>query len=103
MVDMPLPEVQGAPVSAIALKNARRLLTLFLISSACWVAVNEATEKDKCKTTIGRLAVRLKLDSYYSNCQCMTHSLDFSDSCNSMYIPILGLDGLNRTDNKKPA
>jgi hypothetical protein len=38
---------------------------------------------------IGKLAVRLKLDSYYSNCKCMTHSLDFSDPCNSMYLGIL--------------
>ena len=88
MVDMPIPE-RSAPTSAGALKLARRLLTLVLISSACWVAVKETTEKDKCQTTLGRLAVRLKLNSYYSNCQCMTHSLDFSDSCNSMYLPLI--------------
>jgi hypothetical protein len=37
---------------------------------------------------VGKLAVRLKLDAYYSSCQCMTHSFDLSDPCNSMYIPI---------------
>jgi hypothetical protein len=62
---------------------------LCLLASVSWVAVNEASAKDRCETTIGRLAVRFKLDSYFSNCQCMKHSLDFSDSCNSMYLPLL--------------
>jgi hypothetical protein len=87
MVDIPLSG--DAPTSFGALKRAQRLLAAILIASACWVAVNEATEKDKCKTTFGRLAVHFKLDSYFSNCQCMTHSLDFSDACNSMYLPLL--------------
>jgi heme/copper-type cytochrome/quinol oxidase subunit 3 len=88
MVDIPLTDLPS-PTTAVALKRARWLLTMVLVASGCWVAVNEATEKDKCKTTVGRLAVHFKLDAYYSNCQCMKHSLDFSDSCNSMYIPLL--------------
>jgi hypothetical protein len=94
MVDMPLPELQTKrrlfpPVTAFALKQVRWFLAIIFISSACWVAVNEATEKDKCQTTLARLAVRFKLDSYYSGCSCMKPSLDFSDSCNSMYLPLL--------------
>jgi hypothetical protein len=88
MVDMPISDPPrtwrpGAPTTAVALKQARLLLALALISSGCWIAVNEASEKDKCQTTLGRLAVRLKLDSYYSGCHCMKPGvLDFSDPCN---------------------
>jgi hypothetical protein len=74
--------------SAYRLKVYQWLL-LCLLACVSWVAVNEASAKDRCETTIGRLAVRLKLDSYFSNCQCMKHSLDFSDSCNSMYLPLI--------------
>jgi len=84
MVDIPLTE--NPPTTFSALKLTRWLLTmvLVLIVSVCLVAAaSEATEKDKCKTTFGRLAVQFKLDSYYSNCHCMKPSLDFSDSCNS--------------------
>ena len=84
MVDIPL---SGSPPTSFgALKLMRLLLAIFLIASGCWVAVNEATAKDKCQTTLGRLAVRFNYDWYYSRCQCMTPSLDFSDACNSMYI-----------------
>jgi hypothetical protein len=43
----------------------------------------------RCNSPIGKLAVRMKLDYHYSGCKCMSPSLDFSDPCNSMYIPIL--------------
>jgi hypothetical protein len=76
------------PTSAYRLKAFQWLL-LGVLACSCWVAVNEATAKDRCETAIGRLAVRLKMDSYFSNCQCMKHSLDFSDPCNSMYIQLL--------------
>jgi hypothetical protein len=88
MVDMPISDTPTtwrprAPTTAAALKQARLLLALVLISSGCWIAVNEASEKDKCQTTLGRTAVRLKLDSYYSRCQCTKPGvLDFSDPCN---------------------
>ena len=87
MVDIPL--TGNPPTTLGALKLARWLLALVLIAAGCWVAVDEATAKDKCQTRLGRWAVHFKLDSYYSNCRCMKHSLDFSDSCNSMYIPLL--------------
>jgi hypothetical protein len=77
-----------APTSSFPLK-AFQLLLLCLLAGLSWVAVNEASAKDRCETTIGRLAVQFKLDSYFSNCQCMRHSLDFSDSCNLIYFPVL--------------
>jgi hypothetical protein len=89
MVDISTEIPRGrSPTSAYHLKGAQ-LLLLLILGSGSWVAVNEATAKDRCQTTIGRLAVRLKLDSYFSNCQCMKHSLDLSDVCNSMYLPLL--------------
>ena len=91
MADVTFPDKRraGRLVTANRLRHAQCLLLAVFLACGCWVAVNEATEKDKCETTLGRLAVRFKLDAYYSNCQCMTHSLDFSDSCNSMYLPLL--------------
>jgi len=97
MVDMPISDTPTtwrprAPTTAPALKQARLLLALVLISSGCWIAVNEISEKDKCQTTFGRMAVRLKLDSYYSGCRCMTPGvLDFSDPCNMPLAAALGL------------
>jgi hypothetical protein len=70
MVDIALPDLPSkwrpAPTTATALKRVQLLLVMVLISSGCWVAVNEATKKDNCQTTLGRLAVKFKLDSYYS-------------------------------------
>jgi hypothetical protein len=77
------------PTSAYRLKAFQWLLLCLLACVVSWVAVNEASARNRCETTIGRLAVRLKLDSYYSGCRCMKHSLDFSDACNSMYLPLL--------------
>jgi hypothetical protein len=74
------------PVSVKALKQARWKLGLLLLFTAFLIVANEATTQDKCQTRVGRLAVRWKLDSYYSGCKCMKHSLDFSDRCNSMYV-----------------
>ena len=94
MVDMPLPDLPSkwrpdSPTTIFDLKLARWLLAAFLTASACWVAVDEATEKYKCQTRLGRLAVHFKVDAYYSNCQCMKHSLDFGDSCNLIYMTLL--------------
>jgi hypothetical protein len=71
------------------LRLAQRLLVAAFLAVGSWAAVNEATVENRCETTLGRAAVRFKLDSYYSNCQCMTRSLDFSDACNSGYVPLL--------------
>jgi hypothetical protein len=78
------------PTSAYHLMGAQ-LLLLAVLATGCWAAVNEATAKDRCQTTLGRLAVQLKLDSHYSNCQCMKPSLDFSDACNLPLAAALGL------------
>jgi hypothetical protein len=58
-------------------------LVLLVLAAGCWVAVNEATAQDRCRTMLGRLAVHLKLDSKYSGCRCMKPGvLDFSAPCN---------------------
>jgi hypothetical protein len=95
MVDMPVSDdlpSKWRPESlttGVTLKRAQWLLATILIASGCWVAVNEATAENRCETKLAKLSVYLKLDSYYSGCRCMKHSLDFSDSCNSMYIPLV--------------
>jgi hypothetical protein len=83
-----LPRWQ-ANTTSYRLKGLRWLLLCLLLACGSLVAANEATKKDRCETIVGRLAVRWKLDSYYSNCQCMKPSLDFSDACNSMYLPLV--------------
>jgi hypothetical protein len=95
MTDILHPELQtkrrGVPTTAFDLRNARLLLALALISSACWIAASEISEQDKCQTTIGRLAVRLKLDSKYSGCRCMKPKLDLTDVCNLPLATAMGL------------
>jgi hypothetical protein len=75
-------------VTPVLLQRGRGLLLAFLLALGVSFVLSEAT-KDRCDNVLGRLAVRFKLDSYYSNSQCMTHALDFSDPCNSMYLPML--------------
>src|ERR1700722_6392008 len=52
-----------------------KIVLVFVTVGATLLALDQS-RKDKCKTVIGRLAVKMKMDSWYSNCQCMTHSLD---------------------------
>jgi hypothetical protein len=73
---------------SIAMGSAFLLLVLVALTWVWSVATTNAAQR-KCDAPIGKLAVRLKLDIYYSNCRCMKHSLDFGDPCNSMYIPLL--------------
>jgi hypothetical protein len=79
----------AAPTTVGALKQVLRILAAVLIVSVCWAAVNETTAEKKCDTKLRRLSVYLKLDSYFSNCQCMKHSLELSDRCSTMYLPSL--------------
>ncbi len=73
----------------VSLAMPATLLLAFLVLLAwTWSAVATQYAEKKC-SPLGKFAVRFKLDTYYSNCQCMTHALDFSDPCNSMYIPML--------------
>jgi hypothetical protein len=93
MADISLPGVSTAPgrtrTTSYWLKVAQGLLLGFLIACGSWAAIRELTETDRCNTRLGRLSVALKLDQYYSRCQCMKLSLDFRDPCNSMYLPTL--------------
>lgn len=93
MVDMPVDrpaELEPRQkTSARFLELFQRALLAILVGLGAWAAVSEVVVEDRCKTRLGKLSVQLKLDSYYSGCKCMKHSLDFSDPCNSMYIPML--------------
>jgi hypothetical protein len=94
MADVTFPDdrpTTGRLTTASCLRLARRLLLAVFVAWGCWAAVKDATAEDRCETTLGRLSVRFKLDAYFSSCQCMKHSLDFSDACNSAYFAILGL------------
>jgi hypothetical protein len=86
--DTPTPWRSGPRITPVLLQRARGLLLAFLLALGVSFVLSEAA-KDKCDAVVGGLAVRLKLDFYYSSCQCMTPSLDFGDPCNSMYIPVL--------------
>jgi len=92
MVDVPLPtRWRTSPrIRPVLLKRATGLILAFLLALGVSFALTEYMER-RCDRPLGKLAVQLKLDAYYSNCKCMTHMLDFSDPCNSMYIPLLGL------------
>jgi hypothetical protein len=80
-----------APTTAYHLTGFQLLLLSIMLACGCLAAIDELTTKDRCQTTLGRLAVQLKLDSRYSNCQCMKPSLDFSDPCNLPLAVALGL------------
>jgi hypothetical protein len=90
MVDVTLPQL-GSPsrwhvTPALLIWVCKRLLAV-LLAVVLSVAAVEAIQR-QCDSRLGKLMVRLKLDAYYPNCRCMTHSLDLSDACNSMYIGI---------------
>jgi hypothetical protein len=97
MVDLPFPD--SPPQSAdwgkygvhLLRERWRFFLTLLFVLGFSAVMADAIVDyqNQKCDSPIGKLAVRLKYDLYYSNCQCMKHSLDLSDACNSMYIPIM--------------
>ncbi|MGJ4888828.1 hypothetical protein ACQR1Y_11570 [Bradyrhizobium sp. HKCCYLRH3099] len=70
----------------VALPSLKAAVGLILCLTGGLVAVGQLAEPNRCEAPVGRWAVQLKLDGYYSNCQCMEHSLDLSDACNSMYL-----------------
>ena len=75
-----------------ALLTQRRWLLPFTMLFALGLSAAEVRSEylqKRCDSPLGRLAVKAKLDLYYSNCQCMRHALDFSDPCNSMYLPMM--------------
>ncbi len=80
------------PIKPLRISQAKlSLLAFLLVLGATFACVLAEYMERRCDSPLGKLAVQLKLDAYYSNCKCMTHMLDFSDPCNSMYIPLLGL------------
>ena len=75
----------------VLLTQRRWLLLFTMLFALGWIAAEVRSEylQKRCDSPLGRLAVKAKLDLYYSNCHCMKHALDFSDPCNSMYPPML--------------
>jgi hypothetical protein len=74
--------------AGIALRTAAAVFFLFsfgLIASAVATDIKDR----RCEGPIGRLAVALKLDVYYSHCRCVKPSFDFRDACNSKFLPML--------------
>jgi hypothetical protein len=65
------------------------LLGAILIAAFSVCIAAEIVSNNRCDTRIAKILVAAKLDSYFSNCQCIKPSLDFSDACNSMYLPLL--------------
>jgi hypothetical protein len=74
--------------SLAGLLRMRSLQALVLIAIAVCIAA-EIVSHNRCDTRLARILVAMKLHSYFSNCKCMKHSLDFSDACNSGYLPLL--------------
>jgi hypothetical protein len=81
------PRANSQPVS-LALSAVALVALLFALTWS-WSAVATDIAEKRCDSPIGKLSVYLKKDQWFSNCQCMKHALDFSDPCNSMYIPLL--------------
>ena len=81
----------GPRMSSVRIARGLVLLLAFLLALG-WSGVlslaSEASQR-RCDTPVAKLAVKYKLDTYYSGCRCMEHKLDFSDPCNSMYIPMV--------------
>jgi len=75
----------------VLLTKCRWFLLFTMLFALGWSAVEVRSEylQKRCDSPLGRLAVKAKVDLYYSNCQCMKHALDFSDPCNSMYLPMV--------------
>jgi hypothetical protein len=93
MVDVPLPPRRPTiwpgrlKVRAVLLNKAvigAALGALFLAFGLSEALTDYAQRR--CDSPIGKLAVRMKLDMYYSHCKCMTPEMDLRDGCNSMYI-----------------
>jgi hypothetical protein len=82
MTDTTLNPVR--PIRPIRLSQTKLLAFTFLLANGVsFASVYTQAKERRCDSPLGELAVKLKLDSYYSSCQCMTHTFDFSDACNS--------------------
>jgi hypothetical protein len=83
------PKVAAIPQSNWSRLTLLRALvgTVLFAFSVCIAAA--IVSNNRCDTRLAKILVATKLDSYFSNCQCMKPALDFSDACNSMYLPLL--------------
>ncbi len=88
----PVPQPPNRPVRGHlrVLRTGRWWIAAALpFALICGFVAVAVTADDKCKSPIGRLAVEMKLDYYYSGCKCTKPALDFRDPCNSMYLPLM--------------
>jgi len=74
--------------------NWARLTLLRVLIGAIVIAFGvciaaEIVSNNRCDTRLAKILVAVKLDSYFSNCQCMKPTMDFSDACNYMNLPLL--------------
>lgn len=87
----PIPWRPGLPVSA------KGILQLAVVIGTILVALNwseviletyRSYDYERCNSKLNRFLTHFGLSN--EHCQCIgPRSLDFSDPCNSMYIPIL--------------
>jgi len=84
-----LPQTAAIPQSNWARLSRWRVLlgAILLVFGVCIAA--EIVSNNRCDTRLAKILVAAKLDRYFSNCQCMKPSLDFSDACNSMYLVLI--------------
>ena len=87
MVDVPARE---RPTTPVRLRLARWQTFLFavvflLIGS---LALALAREAQRCDTTIGRWNASIH-SRFFGSCACKLPKLDFRNSCNSQYLPLL--------------
>jgi hypothetical protein len=73
-----LPQGRSFPGRRVAVLLLALLITL---NGLNWSAVRDETAKNRCDTVFSTF--------YLSRCECMTHSLDFRDRCNSNYLPLV--------------
>lgn len=82
MADVSLPKRD----TSIRLARVLGLPVAFLLIFGLSMALSDTAQR--CDTNLGRWNARIHSFLFFS-CACKTPSLDFRDSCNSMYIPAL--------------
>jgi hypothetical protein len=76
----------GQPITIAGLVLAA--LVLFGLALLNWSAVLSDTSRD-CRLIRGSFSSGFSSDFDVDRCECPVHSLNFGDSCNSMYVPML--------------
>lgn len=92
MADIALPQPappvrwrDGRHITRAGLIIAATLLIALLLAMG-WSAVN--TEQIRCEFKQGGFSAAFSSGFNIGNCNCKQPKLDFSDPCNSMYIPL---------------